>query len=146
MWNISSSERRQNNYWMLNHNWSNIFALMMEAVSFSETMVNMYHLAQCYIPEDGYLHAHGPENLKTRGLLTVLSHCKLRLSVVRFDSIKWSQMASRLKIEHILWSNRFLTDSAPHTAREMCQSLVNFILKNEVPWPTNLPSSARRLC
>jgi hypothetical protein len=41
-------------------------SLMIEAVSSSETSVNMHQTTWCYIPEDGHVHAHHCENLKSR--------------------------------------------------------------------------------
>jgi hypothetical protein len=43
----------------------NIFALMMEAVSTSETSVNFYQTTRPNIPEDSYLHTGRRENLKS---------------------------------------------------------------------------------
>jgi hypothetical protein len=40
-------------------------ALMMEAASASETLVNFYQTTQLYNPEDGHLHACCCENLKS---------------------------------------------------------------------------------
>jgi hypothetical protein len=40
-------------------------ALMMEAVQTSETSVNSHHIARRYNPEDGHLHIHRRENLKS---------------------------------------------------------------------------------
>jgi hypothetical protein len=37
----------------------------MEAVSTSETLVNLYKTTQCYIREDSHLHTHCHENLKS---------------------------------------------------------------------------------
>jgi hypothetical protein len=39
-------------------------ALMMEAVSTSETLVNIYQTARRYNSEDSHLHTHRRENLK----------------------------------------------------------------------------------
>jgi hypothetical protein len=39
-------------------------ALMMEAESPSETLVNSYQSTRRYNPEDGHLHSHRRENLK----------------------------------------------------------------------------------
>jgi hypothetical protein len=36
----------------------------MEAVSSSETSVNIYHTTQCYIPEDGHFYTHRRKKLK----------------------------------------------------------------------------------
>jgi hypothetical protein len=38
---------------------------MMEAVSSSETLVNIYKTTRRNIPEDSYLHTHRRENLKS---------------------------------------------------------------------------------
>jgi hypothetical protein len=43
----------------------NIVALMMEAISTSETWVNFYQTARRNIPEDSYLHTRRQENLKS---------------------------------------------------------------------------------
>jgi hypothetical protein len=40
-------------------------ALMMEAASTSETLVNFYQTTRCYNPEDSNLHTHRRENLKS---------------------------------------------------------------------------------
>jgi hypothetical protein len=40
-------------------------ALMMEAVSTSETSVNFYQTTRRYNPEDSYLHSRRHENLKS---------------------------------------------------------------------------------
>jgi hypothetical protein len=37
----------------------------MEAVQSSETLVNSYQSARRYNPEDGHLHSHSRENLKS---------------------------------------------------------------------------------
>jgi hypothetical protein len=44
---------------------STTIALMMEAVQTSETSVNLYQSTRRYNPEDGHLHSHRPENLKS---------------------------------------------------------------------------------
>jgi hypothetical protein len=41
------------------------FALMMEAVQTSETLVNSYQSTRRYNPEDSHLHSHRRENLKS---------------------------------------------------------------------------------
>jgi hypothetical protein len=41
-----------------------IITLMMEAVSFYETSVNIYETKRCDIPEDSRLHTRRRENLK----------------------------------------------------------------------------------
>jgi hypothetical protein len=46
-------------FWDAAHHCLAIIALMMEAVSTSETSVNFYQTAQCSIPEDSYLGATG---------------------------------------------------------------------------------------
>jgi hypothetical protein len=40
-------------------------ALMMEAESTSETLVNFYQTARCNNPEDSHLHTRRRENLKS---------------------------------------------------------------------------------
>jgi hypothetical protein len=40
-------------------------ALMMEAASTSETLVNFYQTTQCNNPEDSHLHTRRRENLKS---------------------------------------------------------------------------------
>jgi hypothetical protein len=40
-------------------------ALMMEAASTSETLVNFYHTTRRYNPEDSHLRTHRRENLKS---------------------------------------------------------------------------------
>jgi hypothetical protein len=45
-----------------------IIALMMEAVSTSETTVNFYQTTRCNIPEDSHLHTRRRENLKSHKL------------------------------------------------------------------------------
>jgi hypothetical protein len=42
-----------------------MIALMMEAASTSETLVNFYHTTWCYNPEDSHLHTYRCENLKS---------------------------------------------------------------------------------
>jgi hypothetical protein len=42
-----------------------LIALMMEAVQTSETLVNSYQSTRRYNPEDGNLHSHRRENLKS---------------------------------------------------------------------------------
>jgi hypothetical protein len=42
-----------------------IIALMMEAVQTSETLVNSYQSTRRYNPEDGHLHSHRREILKS---------------------------------------------------------------------------------
>jgi hypothetical protein len=42
-----------------------IITLMMEAVSSSETSVNIYQTTQCNIPEESHLHTNHSENLKS---------------------------------------------------------------------------------
>jgi hypothetical protein len=42
-----------------------LIALMMEAASTSETMVNFYQTTWCYNPEDSNLHTRHRENLKS---------------------------------------------------------------------------------
>jgi hypothetical protein len=37
---------------------------MMEAVSFSETLISIYQTTQCTIPEGSHLRAHHRKNLK----------------------------------------------------------------------------------
>jgi hypothetical protein len=46
-----------------------IIALMMEAVSLSETSLNFYRAARRNIPEDSNLHIRRRENLKSRHVL-----------------------------------------------------------------------------
>jgi hypothetical protein len=45
------------------------FALMMKAVSTSETSVDFYQTLRRYNPEDGHLHARRRENLKSHRAL-----------------------------------------------------------------------------
>jgi hypothetical protein len=40
----------------------NSLTLEMEAVHFSEMLVNFQQMTECHIPEDGTLHGHYPEN------------------------------------------------------------------------------------
>jgi hypothetical protein len=40
-------------------------ALMMEALSFSETSVNIYQTTRCNYPEDNHIHTRRRENLKS---------------------------------------------------------------------------------
>jgi hypothetical protein len=47
-----------------------LIALMMEAASTSETLVNFYQTAQRKIPEEGHLHTRRRENLKSHTLFT----------------------------------------------------------------------------
>jgi hypothetical protein len=47
-------------------------ALMMEAVATSKTSVNSYQSAWRYNPEDGHLHTHRRENLKSSSTYEVL--------------------------------------------------------------------------
>jgi hypothetical protein len=42
-----------------------LIALMMEAASTSETLVNFYQTTRCYDPEDSHLHSCRHENLKS---------------------------------------------------------------------------------
>jgi hypothetical protein len=42
-----------------------MIALKMEAVRTSETLVNLYQFTRRYNPEDGHLHTHRRENLKS---------------------------------------------------------------------------------
>jgi hypothetical protein len=42
-----------------------VHALMMEATSTSETLVNFYQTTQCYNPEDSHLRTYSRENLKS---------------------------------------------------------------------------------
>jgi hypothetical protein len=44
---------------------SEVFALMMEAASTSETLVNFYHTTRRNNPEDSHLYTHRRENLKS---------------------------------------------------------------------------------
>jgi hypothetical protein len=41
------------------------FALMMEAISTSETLANLYETTRRNIPEDSHLHTRHRENLKS---------------------------------------------------------------------------------
>jgi hypothetical protein len=53
-------------------------ALMMEAVSTSETSVNFYQTTRRYNPEDSHLHIRRRENLKSNVLISlcrVQSNC-----------------------------------------------------------------------
>jgi hypothetical protein len=45
-----------------------LIALMMEAVSTSETLVDFYETTLCNMPEDSYPHTHHCENLKSHTL------------------------------------------------------------------------------
>jgi hypothetical protein len=45
-------------------------ALMVEAVSSSEMLVNIYQTIQCNIPEDSHLHIHHCENLSSHQFLS----------------------------------------------------------------------------
>jgi hypothetical protein len=48
--------------------------LMMEAVRTSETLVNLHQSTRRYNPEDGHLHAHCRENLKSYSIWTFLDN------------------------------------------------------------------------
>jgi hypothetical protein len=50
-----------------------IAALMMEAVSTSETSVNIYQTTRCNIQEDSHLHTCRREKLKSRHSLYTVS-------------------------------------------------------------------------
>jgi hypothetical protein len=45
-----------------------LITLMMEAVSFSETMVIIHQTTWCNIPGDSHLHTHRCKNLKSHGI------------------------------------------------------------------------------
>jgi hypothetical protein len=50
--------------------WNAMIALMMEAVSTSETSVNIYQTTLRNIPGDSHLHTHRRENLKSQQYLS----------------------------------------------------------------------------
>jgi hypothetical protein len=58
-----------------------VITLMMEAVSSSEIVVNIYQTAWCNIPEDGHLHTHCRENLKYHLIFSLIA-AKTRSSIV----------------------------------------------------------------
>jgi hypothetical protein len=55
--------------------------LMMEAVQTSETFANSYQSTRHYNPEDGHLHTHRRENLKS---YTIIQHpdCHVPLKAI----------------------------------------------------------------
>jgi hypothetical protein len=53
--------------------WYSSIALMMEAASTSETLVNFYQTTRRYNPEDSHLHTRRLENLKSY-LIQLHSH------------------------------------------------------------------------
>jgi hypothetical protein len=60
-------------------------ALMMEAASTSETLVNFYQTSRCNSPEDSHLHTHRRENLKSYLLAQLIANPKAVLPLRRRD-------------------------------------------------------------
>jgi hypothetical protein len=59
-------------------------ALMMEAVSSSETSVNIYQTTRRDFPEDSHLHTRRRENLKSHLIYTVIVRGKTKLIFRQF--------------------------------------------------------------
>jgi hypothetical protein len=55
-----------------------LVTLTMEAIRFSETLV-LTRATQCYIPEDGILHSHHGENLKSYKDILIMKHGQMEM-------------------------------------------------------------------
>jgi hypothetical protein len=102
----------------------NPFRILMESVSSSETLANIYQTTWCYIPEDSHLHTCCCENLNSHGenpyfnypkkykklemnsslcLVTVSSNCGIQI------------MLLVLKLYRMMDMNNFLQQKTPST-------------------------------